>query len=216
MLVPKSGGQQCGAKCPVHSYCTSIAAAGETLQPPRQYWKQHSLANILASPTELRLAAKFLCMPPTAEPNSIKSSLQHHTQLVQHAKSALLHGRGWSGVQLGNVAGLVQLQRLPSNTVVVEQGLPAECTYFIKSGEVRVVRRMEAHSPFWAALRKDPLMAAKYGPTSAVQGRCPRPTCLSLSILHWSHVFIQTARKLACWLLCLLRSMLRMPLKAAL
>ena len=82
-----------------------------------------------------------------------------------------LHGRGWTATQLQNVAGVVQLQRLPYNTVVVEQGMQADCTYFIKSGEVRVVRRMEADTPFWAALRKDPLLAAKYGPTSNVQRR---------------------------------------------
>ncbi|KAL3154498.1 Rap guanine nucleotide exchange factor-like 1 [Trebouxia sp. C0010 RCD-2024] len=74
--------------------------------------------------------------------------------------------RGWSATQLNNVAGLVQLQRLPYNTVVVEQGTEADCTFFIKSGEVRVVRRMEADTPFWAALRKDPYLGPKYAPAS--------------------------------------------------
>lgn len=77
--------------------------------------------------------------------------------------------RGWSTAQLQNVAGLVQLRRLPYNTVVVEQGTKADCTFFIKAGEVRVVRRMQADSQstlFWAALHKDPLLGPKYAPTS--------------------------------------------------
>lgn len=84
-----------------------------------------------------------------------------------------MYGRGWSTAQLHNVAGLVQLQRLPYNTVVVEQGTHADCTFFIKTGEVRVVRRMEADSatPFWAALRKDPFLAPKYAPTSTKHRR---------------------------------------------
>ncbi len=80
--------------------------------------------------------------------------------------------------QLHNLAGLVQLQRLPYNTVVVEQGMEAECTYFIKAGEVRVVRRMEASSPFWTALHKDPRMGPQYAPTSHVNQRSPpAPVC---------------------------------------
>lgn len=82
--------------------------------------------------------------------------------------------RGWSAAQLQNVAGLVQLKRLPYNTVVVEQGTQADCTFFIKTGEVRVVRRMQADdqgTPFWAALRKDPLLAPKYAPTSTKHRR---------------------------------------------
>lgn len=80
-----------------------------------------------------------------------------------------VYGRGWSTAQLQNVAGLVQLRRLPYNTVVVEQGTKADCTFFIKAGEVRVVRRMQADSQstlFWAALHKDPLLGPKYAPTS--------------------------------------------------
>ena len=73
--------------------------------------------------------------------------------------------------QLQNLAGLVQLQRLPYNTVVVEQGSQADCTYFIKSGEVRVVRRMESTSPFWAQLHKDPLLGPQYSPTSRFNHR---------------------------------------------
>lgn len=87
-----------------------------------------------------------------------------------------MHGRGWSATQLNNVAGLVQLQRLPYNTVVVEQGTEADCTFFIKSGEVRVVRRMEADTPFWAALRKDPYLGPKYAPASTKHRRSePNP-----------------------------------------
>ncbi|KAL0056202.1 hypothetical protein WJX82_008666 [Trebouxia sp. C0006] len=76
--------------------------------------------------------------------------------------------RGWTTGQLHHLAGVVQLQRLPYNTVVVEQGTDAECTYFIKTGEVRVVRRMETHHLFWAALHKDPLLAPQYDPASNV------------------------------------------------
>lgn len=82
-----------------------------------------------------------------------------------------MHGRGWTAAQLSNVAGLVQLQRLPYNTVVVEQGTQADCTFFIKTGEVRVVRRMEADTPFWAALHKDPRLGPKYAPASTKHRR---------------------------------------------
>ncbi|DBB04030.1 TPA: hypothetical protein ACH3X1_013089 [Trebouxia sp. C0004] len=76
--------------------------------------------------------------------------------------------RGWTTGQLHHLAGVVQLQRLPYNTVVVEQGTDAECTYFIKTGEVRVVRRMDTQHPFWAALHKDSLLAPQYAPASNV------------------------------------------------
>ena len=82
--------------------------------------------------------------------------------------------RGWSAAQLQNVAGLVQLKRLPYNTVVIEQGTQADCTFFIQTGEVRVVRRMQADAqgtPFWAALHKDPLLGPKYAPTSTKHRR---------------------------------------------
>lgn len=82
-----------------------------------------------------------------------------------------MYYRGWTTGQLHHLAGVVQLQRLPYNTVVVEQGTDAECTYFIKTGEVRVVRRMETHHLFWAALHKDPLLAPQYDPASNVSRR---------------------------------------------
>ena len=66
------------------------------------------------------------------------------------------------------------MKRLPYNTVVVEQGTQADCTFFIKTGEVRVVRRMQADAEgtrFWAALRKDPLLGPKYAPSSTKHRR---------------------------------------------
>ena len=84
--------------------------------------------------------------------------------------------------QLQNLAGLVQLQRLPYNTVVVEQGSQADCTYFIKTGEVRVVRRMESSSPFWAQLHTDPLLGPQYHPTSRLNHRSvPFPLYINVS-----------------------------------
>ena len=86
--------------------------------------------------------------------------------------------RGWTTGQLLHLAGVVQLQRLPYNTVVVEQGTVADCTYFIKAGEVRVVKRLETQSPRWAAIHKDPLLGPKYAPTSQITRRSAfRITC---------------------------------------
>ena len=73
--------------------------------------------------------------------------------------------------QLNKLAGVVQVQRLAYNTVVVEQGSYADCTYFIKTGEVRVVRCMQATTPFWARLHKDPLLGPRYAPTSHLKHR---------------------------------------------
>lgn len=73
--------------------------------------------------------------------------------------------------QLHSLAALVQLQRLPYNTVVVEQGSKADATYFIKVGEVRVVKRVECSMPFYERLQKDALQAAKYAPSSESKHR---------------------------------------------
>lgn len=80
--------------------------------------------------------------------------------------------------QLHSLAGLVQLQRLPYNTVVVEQGSKADATYFIKVGEVRVVKRVECSMPFYRQLQKDALQAAKYAPSSQTKHRCCNPCSL--------------------------------------
>lgn len=120
--------------------------------------------------------------------------------------------RGWSAAQLQNVAGLVQLKRLPYNTVVIEQGTQADCTFFIKTGEVRVVRRMQADAQgtlFWAALRKDPLLAPKYAPTSTKHRRfdghpccppnmhLPRPNIAGLTAIP-SHAALNECRTGTC------------------
>ena len=74
--------------------------------------------------------------------------------------------------QLHSLAALVQLQRLPYNTVVVEQSSKADATYFIKVGEVRVVKRVECSMPFYQKLQQDALQAAKYAPSSQTKHRC--------------------------------------------
>lgn len=74
--------------------------------------------------------------------------------------------------QLHSLAALVQLQRLPYNTVVVEQGSKADATYFIKVGAVRVVKRVQCDMPFYEALQRDPMQAAKYAPCTQNRHRC--------------------------------------------
>lgn len=74
--------------------------------------------------------------------------------------------------QLHSLAALVQLQRLPYNTVVVEQGSKADATYFIKVGEVRVVKRVQCTMPFYQRLQEDALQAGKYAPSSETKHRC--------------------------------------------
>ena len=73
--------------------------------------------------------------------------------------------------QLEHLAGVVQLRQVPYNTVIVQQGTVADAMFFIKTGAVRVVRRMAATPALQQCLAKDPLLSARYAPTTNLRDR---------------------------------------------
>lgn len=80
--------------------------------------------------------------------------------------------RDWPEEQVSQLASVLQYRRYPPQTKVVTQGGPADSIFFVKSGEVRVVRRMvppkllratlkAAGTPLTARLAYDPTAGRK-------------------------------------------------------
>ena len=49
---------------------------------------------------------------------------------------------GWDLKELEHLASIMSVRKVPYNTVIIEQDRETDALYFIKSGEVRIVRRM--------------------------------------------------------------------------
>lgn len=54
--------------------------------------------------------------------------------------------KGWSKKELEKLASVMIIQKIPYGTVIVEQGGEADALYFILSGEVRVIRKINSVS----------------------------------------------------------------------
>lgn len=48
----------------------------------------------------------------------------------------------WDQADLEHLASFMPVKKVPFNTVIIEQDCETDALYFIKSGEVRVVRKM--------------------------------------------------------------------------
>ncbi|KAK9824276.1 hypothetical protein WJX72_009107 [[Myrmecia] bisecta] len=78
---------------------------------------------------------------------------------------------GWPVEQLEQLSLVLQMRRLPSRSVVVQQGTTSDAMYFIQRGSVRIVRRMQPSASLACTLREDPLLSTRFAPTNNLQDR---------------------------------------------
>ena len=65
-------------------------------------------------------------------------SLSFQVDVLRHQSTFV----GWDLKELEHLASIMSVRKVPYNTVIIEQDRETDALYFIKSGEVRIVRRM--------------------------------------------------------------------------
>ncbi|GAB4820559.1 hypothetical protein N2152v2_007605 [Parachlorella kessleri] len=77
---------------------------------------------------------------------------------------------GWTNQQLREVASALTTRKFAGDRVVVHQGSPATSLFFVKAGEVRVVRHMPSNARVRRLLGNS-VMAAQFQPDSRLRDR---------------------------------------------
>lgn len=107
--------------------------------------------------------------------------------------------RGWPESDLYHVAAVMQAHKYGPNVTVVEQGSDADSMCFIKSGRVRVMRRVPASQSLKEMMEQDPTLrdsvCSPHGRTERqdlfLRERCLHAWCWGTHALEYARVRVR-------------------------